>query len=273
MNTTTNPTNPRKPQWYTPAGYHYDIFQEALAAPHLLIAGASGSGKSVLLHGLIAEILMRCPCDVPGGAGMILIDPKLVELEDFKDLPHTVTCASGYNPSGWASALACAARIMDSRFKTMRDRREKLYSGADLYVIVDEFASLYLDARKQTDRLIQRISCEGRAARVHLILATQCPNRDVLPTRIQCNFDTRFALRTETRIESRVILGRSGCELLPSPRKEGRAEAYFLTPGDERKYKLPYVKDGEINRLVAWWMCQKIQNDAEFYGGKGVNHG
>lgn len=237
----------------TPAGKMCNLYLDALEQPHLLVAGATGSGKSVVINGLVHDILFRLPFDQQGGAQMILIDPKRVELSAYRAMPHTVRYAS--EPVDMVSALAYAMDLTEQRYKKMQKSGEKKYSGSDVYVIIDEFADLILTQRKVVAPLIQRLAQIGRAARVHIVLATQTPICKVLPTEIKCNFDARFGLRTRSASDSRNIIGKSGLELLP---KYGKG--YYMKPGAEHYYNIPMVDKAEMDRVLAWWEQQKRNN-------------
>ena len=112
----------------TPTGQTYTLFSDILKQPHTLIAGATGSGKSVVMNGLIDTIMYRLPFDQVGGAQMILIDPKRVELADYKNLPHTLVHAGGQNPEAWKNALNMAVKIMDGRYNKMEKNRQKNFN-------------------------------------------------------------------------------------------------------------------------------------------------
>lgn len=229
-------------EYTTPSGTSYGLYEDMLSQPHMMIAGATGSGKSVAINGMIAESLLSAP----SAKKFILIDPKRVELVDYKFLPHTIAYAS--EPGDMVSALYKAMEITEERYKEMSKRHEKKYSGGDLYVIIDEFADLMTTNKRQVQPIIQRLAQIGRAAKVHIILATQCPLRDVIPTSIKVNFDSRLALRTRSSQDSRNILEQKGCELLPR-----YGQGYYMKPGELTLYNIPMVEDAEIQRLVRWW--------------------
>ena len=239
----------------TPTGRYSNLFADMLEQPHLLIAGATGSGKSVVINGMMAALLHRLPGNsTPDKVKLILIDPKRVELVAYKDLPHTVRYAS--EPEEMLSALQYAMELAENRFKVMQERRKKKYPGGDVYIVIDEFADLMTTQGRAVVPIIQRLAQIGRAAKVHIILATQTPVREVIPTKIKCNFDARVGLRTRSDQDSRNIIGKSGLERLPSYGK-----GYYMKPngaGDpsikEGYYNIPYVDDDEIERLVKWWM-------------------
>ena len=229
-------------EWRTPPGQVYSLYRDMLKQPHLLIAGATGSGKSVVINGLVYTAMY----DSPAAVQFILIDPKRVELVDYKPLPHTLMYAS--EPGEMVKALEKAMEITESRYKAMQRQRVKKYPGGALYVIIDELADLMTTARRQVQPLIQRLAQVGRAANVHIIAATQCPLATVIPTPIKVNFDSRVALRTRSAQDSRNILGLTGCELLPR-----YGQGYYMTPDGLKLYNIPMQPQGDINALVKYW--------------------
>lgn len=229
-------------EWKTPPGQVYSLYRDMLKQPHLLIAGATGSGKSVVINGLVYTAMY----DSPAAVQFILIDPKRVELVDYKPLPHTLMYAS--EPGEMVEALEKAMEITESRYKAMQRQRVKKYPGGALYVIIDELADLMTTARRQVQPLIQRLAQVGRAANVHIIAATQCPLATVIPTPIKVNFDSRVALRTRSAQDSRNILGLTGCELLPR-----YGQGYYMTPDGLKLYNIPMQPQEDINALVKYW--------------------
>lgn len=229
-------------EWRTPPGQVYSLYRDMLKQPHLLIAGATGSGKSVVINGLVYTAMY----DSPAAVQFILIDPKRVELVDYKPLPHTLMYAS--EPGEMVEALEKAMEITESRYKAMQRQRVKKYPGGALYVIIDELADLMTTARRQVQPLIQRLAQVGRAANVHIIAATQCPLATVIPTPIKVNFDARIALRTRSAQDSRNILGLKGCELLPR-----YGQGYYMTPDGLKLYNIPMQPQEDINALVKYW--------------------
>lgn len=229
-------------EWRTPPGQVYSLYRDMLKQPHLLIAGATGSGKSVVINGLVYTAMY----DSPAAVQFILIDPKRVELVDYKPLPHTLMYAS--EPGEMVEALEKAMEITESRYKAMQRQRVKKYPGGALYVIIDELADLMTTARRQVQPLIQRLAQIGRAANVHIIAATQCPLATVIPTPIKVNFDSRVALRTRSAQDSRNILGLTGCELLPR-----YGQGYYMTPDGLKLYNIPMQPQEDINALAKYW--------------------
>lgn len=233
--------------YHTPTGKTYNLFRDMLEQPHLLVAGATGSGKSVVINGMVSTLLYRLPIDQENGAQLILIDPKRVELSAYKKLPHTIKYAS--EPADMIYALSYAMKITEDRYIAMQKRCEKKYNGSDVYVVIDEFADLMTTQKKAVVPVVQRLAQIGRAARVHIILATQTPISEILPTKIKCNFDARVGLRTRSDQDSRNIIGKTGLERLPRYGK-----GYYMKPGEEHYWNIPLVTNDEIERLIKWWM-------------------
>lgn len=228
--------------WETPPGSYYNLFADMLKQPHLLVAGATGSGKSVVINGIITTALK----DSPAAVQFIFIDPKRVELVDYRPLPHTLKYAS--EPGDMVQALQYAMDTTERRYKAMQSHHEKNYSGGAVYVIIDELADLMTTNKKQVQPLIQRLAQIGRAANVHIIAATQCPLSAVIPTPIKVNFDSRVGLRTRSKQDSRNILGLPGCETLPR-----YGQGYYMTPAGLQLYNIPMYSPAEVQRLINYW--------------------
>ena len=238
-------------QWITPAGKSYNFHMDLLQQKHLMIAGATGSGKSVVVNGIMYNALYSAPVDVANGKQFILIDPKRVELCIYKRLPHTLRYAS--EPEEIISALQYAIALTETRYKSMQKKGLRLYDGSDVYVIIDEFADLITTQPKRVKPLIQRLAQIGRAARIHIILCTQSPIAKVIPTEIKVNFDSVLALHTATAQHSRNIIGVRGCEELP-PFGEG----YYQRPGKPLAHvsEIPLFDDAMLPERVQWWTDQ-----------------
>lgn len=221
------------------------LHAKLLSRPHLLIAGATGSGKSCLVNGLLDSAT-----EVPSGCvGLILIDPKRTELIQWADMPHCRIYAS--EPQDMIHALQTSVNEMERRFKVMQERREKMYKGSHLIIVIDELADLMTTHKKECFPLLQRIAQLGRAARVHLWACTQCPLREIIPTPLKCNFADRIALRTASRQDSRNIIDRAGAELLPDPGSFGKAYGIIQSPMGCETWEIPYIDDETIARHIA----------------------
>lgn len=231
-----------KKRYKTPCGTVYTLYKDMLAQPHLLIAGATGSGKSVIINGIIYTALYNSPAAVQ----FILIDPKRVELVEYSKLPHCLKYAS--EPGDMVQALQYAMQITENRYKEMQRAGVRKYQGAAVYIVIDELADLMTTNKKAVAPLIQRLAQIGRAANVHIIAATQCPLAAVIPTPIKVNFDSRVALRTRSRQDSRNILECTGCELLPR-----YGQGYYMTPAGLQLYNIPMIEDSERQRIINYW--------------------
>ena len=233
-------TRPRT--WITPTGDTWRGYVTMSQQTHMLIAGMAGSGKSVAINGVLHALLHYSPARV----SLILIDPKRVELAQYKALPHVVQYAS--EPADMVQALDKAIRIIDARYFDMARRGLRKWDGGHVYVIIDELADLMTTQRRAVLPLIQRICQIGRAACVHVIAATQCPLAAVIPTQIKVNFDSVLALHTRSAQDSRNIMGATGCEALP---RYGRG--YFVRPEGVELVSIPMMPDEDIDRLCQWW--------------------
>lgn len=233
----------RRTSWKTPGGTFPLLYDDMAKQPHLLIAGATGSGKSVVINGIVSTLLCK---NSPSKVQFILIDPKRVELSLYRNLPHVLRYAS--EPGEPAEALRYALSITDKRYKQAQAQGTRKYDGPDLYIIIDELADLMTTDKRNIKPLLQRLCQIGRAAKVHVIAATQCPLATVIPTEIKCNFDSRVGLRTRSAQDSRNILGESGLETLPR-----YGQGVYMTPEETDLWEIPLVPDAEQARLVAWW--------------------
>lgn len=237
----------RKPRMYrTPAGQVYSLYTDMASQPHLLVAGATGSGKSVVINGIIFNMLHNGPAE----NSLILVDPKRVELSQYKRCPHCIRYAS--EPADMVQALQLALTITENRYREMQRAGSRRYNGGSVYVIIDELADLMTTNKKQVQPLLQRLAQIGRAANVHIIAATQCPLATVIPTAISVNFDARVGLRTRNAQDSRNILGSAGCERLPR-----YGQGYYLTAEGIDLWNIPMYSDRQISDVVAWWTSRR----------------
>ena len=228
-----------------------------LSEHHLLIAGATGSGKSTVINGLIATALTHSPASVR----FILIDPKRVELAEYSQLPHTIMHAAGFDPDAWYNALQTAVNIMDARYTEMERKHMRMYQGADVYVIIDEWAAIRASGGPACYRAVLRLISEGRAARVHVIAATQIPKATIIPTEIRENFPARLCLRVNTKSQSRVLMDASGCETLPQ-----YGYGFYVTPHGSNLYEIPMVDDNERYRLINYWSGRNGRGRLRLFG-------
>lgn len=226
--------------------------------PHLLVAGTTGSGKSGLLNAALVSLILT---NTPDDLALVLIDPKRVELTAYAALPH-LSRPVVTDVSEAAQVLTDVADEMDSRYSEMSAAGVKDISawndraGADRWarkvVVIDELADLMMTAGKVVEKLIARIGAVGRAAGIHLIVATQRPSADVVTGLIKANIPSRLALTTASAVDSRVI-GVAGAEKLT-----GRGDGLWSPAGvsEPERVQVPWVDEDEIARVVAWWVKQ-----------------
>ena len=246
----------KKYTYRTPAGIINGLFYHMLKQTHLLIAGASGAGKSVLVNGLITSALYDLPFDMDGGKQFILIDPKRVELAPYKDLPHTIGYAC--EPEEMIALLRKAVAITEKRYREMMAAGLRKYSGSDIYVIIEELADLMTTNRRAVQPMIQRLCQIARAASVHVVAVTQCPLVKVIPTEIKVNFDGIVALRTRSAQDSRNIIGISGAETLPR-----YGECLYYSPDflNVQRFTIENTTDEERDARINFWMYQKRKQE------------
>jgi S-DNA-T family DNA segregation ATPase FtsK/SpoIIIE len=247
--------------------------------PHLLIAGSTGSGKSVAINAMIMSLLFRT---TPAQVRLILVDPKRVELGMYEGIPHLLTPIIT-EPKLAANALRNAVREMERRLKLLASRQvrnidqyNKLFEGSRpslfdeqenneplpfIVIIIDELADLMMLDRANVEESITRLAQMARAVGIHLVLATQRPSVDVITGLIKANVPTRMSFRLATKVDSRTILDTNGAEALL-----GRGDMLFLPPGTSRLMRLhaPYVSEKETAAVVDFW---KAQAQAEYVEG------
>lgn len=233
----------------TPGGEVPALYMDMLQQVHLLIAGATGSGKSTVVNGIMNAALYKSPAAVQ----FVLIDPKGTELIEYKRLPHTLKYAQATGDC--ISALHYTMDMVNKRFKAMQRARARMYDGPDVYVIIDELMYLFNRpaVKKECMQLLQDILVIARAARVHVIACTQNPTTATIPTTLRCNFDSRLGLRTATAQDSRNIIGVKGCEAFPVPSIEHKAFGAYMVNGVIDVYNLPGDNAADRERLIAYW--------------------
>lgn len=231
-----------------PGGRVYKLYTHLADRPHLLIAGATGSGKSVTVNGIIYALLAtRSPYECQ----FILLDPKKVELVQYAGVPHTIRYAS--EPADMIDALQYAVEETARRFSEMQRAGVREYSGPDLYVIIDELADLMVSQKAAALPPLQRLAQIGRAARVHVIACTQNVMAVTIPTVLKCNFPAVLGLRTATASQSRYLISAPGCESLPDPKKAGKGCGYLRDGADLDRYELYMYPDSDIQAMINYW--------------------
>lgn len=235
--------------WNTPEITYSRLYADMLNQIHILIAGSTGSGKSTVVNGMIHAALRNSPVKV----GFILIDPKGCELGEYAALPHVIDYAN--RPQDIPRALRGAVALMNNRLADMKRRRLREYDGSDVYVIIDELMPIMTrpDIKRACYSTLLDLLALARAAHIHVIACTQSPVSAVIPTPLKCNFDARLALRTVSAQDSKNIIGARGCECLPNPVIEHRAEGYYMRGPEITRYLLPRVEDTERRRIIDYW--------------------
>ena len=217
------------------------IFDDITRQTHTLIGGTTGAGKSVVIRGIIAALVSRHPAAVR----LVLIDPKRVELHPYRTSPHVMAYAD--TPERMADSIADICRVMDARYSDMQRLNVRDTTEPHVYIIIDEMADLMDVCGRDTRQALKRILQLGRAAGIHVIAATQHPERSVLPAEIQLNFTAVLALRCKSSIESRQLIGMQGAEALEI------GTAYYTAPGvhPPRRVSIPLVSDADIMHTIA----------------------
>jgi S-DNA-T family DNA segregation ATPase FtsK/SpoIIIE len=219
--------------------------------PHLLIAGTTGSGKSVCINTIIVSLLYKLS---PELCKFILIDPKMLELSAYEGIPHLLSPVITDSKKA-ASALGWTVREMNSRYKLMSREGVRNIDGYNakhklkmpyIVVVVDEMSDLMLVAGKEIENYIQKLSQMARAAGIHIIMATQRPSVDVITGTIKANFPTRISFRVSSKIDSRTILGEQGAEQLL-----GNGDMLFMSSANRIvRIHGPYVSEKEIEKIT-----------------------
>lgn len=227
------------------------VYIDIAKMPHMLIAGATGSGKSVALDAILCSLLY---CASPSQVQLVLIDPKRVELGAYAGLPHLAKPIITNTPEA-IQTLQQLEYAMDNRYKAL-ERKKAV--GPRIVVVIDELADLMLTSRKAVEHSIVRIAQLGRAAGIHLILATQKPLVSVVTGLIQANTPCKLALQTASTSDSVRILGHKGAEKLL-----GRGDALLKLPDrvEEIRLQCAYTSDRDVAAVVKYW-----QHDAKRRG-------
>jgi len=241
--------------------------------PHLLIAGSTGSGKSVAINSMIVSLLYKA---TPDDVRMIMIDPKRLELNLYEDIPHLYTPIVT-EPKVAANVLRRATFEMEERLKKLAEhgvrnieQYNRLFEAEStlnlfdnngqpegplpyLVIVIDELADLMMVEPQTVEESITRLAQMARAVGIHLILATQRPSVDVITGLIKANLPSRMSFRVASKVDSRTVLDANGAEALL-----GRGDMLFLPPATARLLRLhgPFVTEKEINKVVEWWKAQ-----------------
>ena len=215
------------------------LYDTLIERGHILIAGMSGSGKSVMMNGLINSILYKSL----GKHQMVLIDPKLVEFSKYRNTEHCIKVAT--NQTEIEDTLDGVLAMISRRFECMEKEGLTEFDGTTVHLLVDELADLVLVSKSSTNKL-QRICQIGRAAKIQVVAATQCPLASVIPTRIKVNFQIIVGLHTSSARHSRNILEESGCEKLP---EYGQALIMYPTVGI-KKTTVPMIPEEWLEKVI-----------------------
>lgn len=285
----TTPEYQEAPSFLTLA-LGFDVIGQPVVAnlarmPHLLIAGATGAGKSVAINAFIASILFRA---TPQEVRLLMIDPKRIELSVYDDIPHLLHPVV-VEAKMASRALQWAVREMERRYRLLEERRVKSFASYNqvaeeklpsIVIIVDELADLMMVASKDVETSIARLAQMARAAGMHIILATQRPSVDVLTGLIKANFPTRISFKVSSKVDSRTILDGSGAEHLL-----GMGDMLFLPPGAAKLQRIhgAFISEQETDRLVAYLktqgladydesVLQGIEETAESVDGEGEEY-
>ena len=225
--------------------------------PHLLVAGTTGSGKSVCINSIILSLLYK---HSPDTCKLILIDPKMLELSSYEGIPHLLTPVIT-DASKATSALSWTVREMENRYKLMSSEGVRNIDGYNqkhklkmpyIVVAVDEMSDLMLVSGKEIEGYVQKLSAMARAAGIHIIMATQRPSVDVITGTIKANFPTRISFQVSSKIDSKTILGEQGAEQLL-----GKGDMLFMSSANKIfRIHGPYVSENEIEKVTSYIRAQ-----------------
>ena len=237
------------------------IVGDLASMPHLLIAGTTGSGKSVCINTIILSLLYR---HTPDKCKFILIDPKMLELSTYEGIPHLL-CPVITEAKKAASVLGWVVKEMENRYRLMTKegvRNIDSYNAKHtlampyIVVVVDEMSDLMLVAGKEIENYIQKLSQMARAAGIHIIMATQRPSVDVITGTIKANFPTRISFQVTSKIDSRTILGEQGAEQLL-----GKGDMLYMSSANRIvRIHAPFVSDNEIEKVNNYLRSQAEPN-------------
>ena len=233
------------------------IIVDLTAMPHLLIAGTTGSGKSVCINTIISSLLFKHNPDI---CKFILIDPKMLELSSYEGIPHLLTPVITDSKKATA-ALGWTVREMENRYKLMSSVGVRNIDGYNqkhkikmpyIVVVVDEMSDLMLISGKEIENYVQKLSAMARAAGIHIIMATQRPSVDVITGTIKANFPTRISFQVSSKIDSKTILGEQGAEQLL-----GKGDMLFMSSANKIfRIHGPYMSESEIEKITSFLRAQ-----------------
>ena len=235
--------------------YNNSMVLSVAAMPHILIAGATGSGKSVLLNSMIVSMLYS---ETPETLQFVMIDPKKVELSKYEGLPH-LACPIVKDHASAVRTLEAVCNEMDNRYNRMAAEGYKKAQDMglpSLVVVIDELADLMLTSKYECEQSIIRIAQLGRAAGIHLIIATQRPTVNVITGLIKSNIPCKIALQTSSIRDSITILDHKGAESLT-----GKGDALLKLPDrvEEIRFQSAFITDNDIERVVNYWKTNSIR--------------
>ena len=235
----------------------FPIVADLASMPHLLVAGTTGSGKSVCINSIILSLLYK---HSPDTCKLILIDPKMLELSSYEGIPHLLTPVIT-DASKATSALSWTVREMENRYKLMSSEGVRNIDGYNqkhklkmpyIVVAVDEMSDLMLVSGKEIENYVQKLSAMARAAGIHIIMATQRPSVDVITGTIKANFPTRVSFQVSSKIDSKTILGEQGAEQLL-----GKGDMLFMSSANKIfRIHGPYVSENEIEKVTSYIRSQ-----------------
>lgn len=227
------------------------VILDLAKAPHVLVAGNTGSGKSVTMHNIICSLLLK---NTPNTMSLLLIDPKRVEFKFFYKNNPCLFCPVVTDPTEALERLEQAANVMMERYDRMEEEGRRLWTGKKLYIVIDEIADLISAGGKRLENAIEEIARLGRGAGIHLIVATQHPTADVLSRQITVNLDTRICLRVSDAYASRLVLGAKGGETL-----KGKGDSIIRFESDFRHFQGAYIDDESLTAFSHSWRVEPFQ--------------